>query len=134
MHEWTKGAAGWLVIGAAVGVASESLERAEALVAAGVDVLVLDAAHGHSANVLRMARTISERWDVPLVVGNVATAEGAEAVIEAGADAVKAGIGAGAICTTRVVAGVGVPQVTAVYDCVRAASRHDVPVIADCGI
>src|SRR2546423_15238756 len=95
MHEWTKGAAGWLVIGAAVGVASESLERAEALVAAGVDVLVLDTAHGHSANVLRMARTISERWDVPLVVGNVATAEGAEAVIEAGAAPAESRGGAG---------------------------------------
>jgi IMP dehydrogenase len=130
----TKDEHGRLRVGAAVGVGSDAHERAEALVEAGVDVLVLDTAHGHSASVLRMAQTIKGRWDVQLVVGNVATAEAAEALVDAGADAVKCGVGPGATCSTRVVAGVGVPQVTAVYECARVASRYDVPVIADGGL
>ena len=130
----TKDSEGRLRVGAAVGVGSDALERAEALVEAEADVLVLDTAHGHSANVLRMARAIKSRWDVQLLVGNVATAEGAEAVIEAGADGVKVGVGPGAACTTRVVAGVGVPQVTAVWNCARAAAEAGVPVVADGGI
>jgi IMP dehydrogenase len=115
-------------------VGADALERAEALVAAGADVLVLDTAHGHSGNVLRMAREIKRRWDAELVAGNISTAEGAEALIEAGADAVKTGQGPGSTCTTRVVAGVGVPQVTAVYEVAQVAERHGVPVIADGGI
>jgi IMP dehydrogenase len=130
----TKDPEGRLRVGAAVGVGTDALERAEALVGTEADVLVLDTAHGHSANVLRMARTIKSRWDVQLVVGNVATAEGAEAVIEAGADGVKVGVGPGSICTTRVVAGVGVPQVTAIYDCAAVCRGFDVPVIADGGL
>ncbi len=130
----TKDEHGRLRVGAAVGVGPDALDRADALVAAGADVLVLDTAHGHSQNVLRMARAIKDRLDVQLVVGNVATAEAAEALIDAGADGVKAGVGPGSICTTRVVAGVGVPQITAVHDCARAAARHDVPVVADGGL
>jgi len=130
----TKDARGRLRVGAAVGVGSDAPDRAEALVAAGVDVLVLDTAHGHSRNVLEMARLIARRWDVELVAGNVATAEAAEALIEAGADAVKLGVGPGSICTTRVVAGVGVPQVTAIYECARVAAAAGVPLIADGGI
>jgi IMP dehydrogenase len=129
----TKDPQGRLRVGAAVGVGSDALERAEALVAAGVDVLVLDTAHGHSRGVIDMARRMS-RLDVELVAGNVATAEAAEALIDAGVDAVKAGIGPGSSCTTRVVAGVGVPQVTAVYDCARVCAAAGVPLIADGGI
>jgi IMP dehydrogenase len=125
---------GRLRVAAAVGVGADALERAEALVAAGVDALVLDTAHGHSANVLRMARELKRRFAVDLVAGNVSTAEATEALIEAGADAVKVGQGPGSICTTRVVAGVGVPQITAVYDCARVAAEHGVPVIADGGL
>jgi len=130
----TKDEHGRLRCGAAVGVGSDALERAEALAAAGVDVLVLDTAHGHSANVLRMAQELRRRLDVQLVAGNVATAEGTEALIDAGVDAVKCGIGAGAICTTRVVAGVGVPQITAIHDCASVAARHGVPLVGDGGI
>jgi len=130
----TKDGQGRLRVGAAVGVGPDALERAEALVAAGVDVLVLDTAHGHSRNVLRMAGELKRRFQVELVAGNVSTAEAAEALIEAGADAVKVGQGPGSICTTRVVAGVGMPQITAVYDCARAAAEHGVPVIADGGL
>jgi IMP dehydrogenase len=110
------------------------VERAEALAAAEVDVLVLDTAHGHSAGVLEMARNLKSKLDVELVVGNVATAEAAEALVDAGADAIKCGVGPGSICTTRVVAGVGVPQVTAVFDCAQVGAKHDVPVIADGGM
>ena len=111
------------------------MERAEALVAASVDVLVVDTAHGHSQGVLDMVQRIRQRFpDVDLVAGNVATAEGTQALIAAGVDAVKVGIGAGSICTTRVVAGIGVPMITAIMDCARAAAAHDVPVIADGGI
>ena len=130
----TKDEQGRLRAGAAVGVGSDALERAEALVGAGVDVLVLDTAHGHSRNVLSMTRTIKERWDVQLVAGNIATAEAAEALIDAGADAIKVGIGGGSTCTTRVVAGVGIPQITAVHDCAQLAAQHDIPVIADGGL
>jgi IMP dehydrogenase len=129
----TKDEQGRLRVGAAVGVGPDAVERAEALVDAGVDVLVLDTAHGHSRGVLEMARKL-RTLDVQLVAGNVATADGAEALVAAEVDAVKVGQGPGASCTTRVVAGVGVPQVTAVYDCVRVCAAEGVPVIADGGI
>jgi IMP dehydrogenase len=130
----TKDERGRLRVGAAVGVGSDALERAEALADAGADVLVVDTAHGHSQGVLTMVGKIRDRRSVELIAGNVATAEAAEALIDAGADAVKAGVGPGSICTTRVVAGVGVPQVTAVFDCATVASKHGVPVIADGGM
>jgi IMP dehydrogenase len=130
----TKDDQGRLRVGAAIGAGAEGIERAEALVAEDVDVLVVDTSHGHAQGVGDTVRDLKSRFDVPVIAGNVATAEGAEALIEAGADAVKVGMGPGAICTTRVVAGIGVPQITAVYDCVQTASRHDVPVIADGGI
>jgi IMP dehydrogenase len=129
----TKDDRGRLRVGAAVGVGPDAVERAEALVAAEVDVLVLDTAHGHSAGVLEMARRLKSKLDVELIVGNVATAEAAEALVDV-ADAIKVGVGPGSICTTRVVAGVGVPQVTAVFDCATVAAKHDVPVIADGGM
>jgi IMP dehydrogenase len=111
------------------------MQRAEALVGAGVDVLVVDTAHGHSQAVLDMVRRVRQRFsDVDLVAGNVATAEGTLALIEQGVDAVKVGIGAGSICTTRIVAGIGVPMITAIAACARAAIDRDVPVIADGGI
>ena len=126
---------GRLRCGAAIGIARDTEERAEALVAAHVDALVVDTAHGHSQNVLDMVRRIRRRFpDVDLVAGNVATAEGTQALIGEGVDAVKVGIGAGSICTTRIVAGIGVPMISAVMECARAAERHDVPVIADGGI
>ena len=126
---------GRLRCGAAIGVARDTLERAEALVGAGVDVLVVDTAHGHSQGVLDIVRRVRQRFpEVNLVAGNVATADGTRALIAEGVDAVKVGIGAGSICTTRVVAGVGVPMITAIMDCARAAEPHDVPVIADGGI
>jgi IMP dehydrogenase len=130
----TKDDRGRLRAGAAVGVGPDALERAAALADAGVDVLVVDTAHGHSRGVLETVGELRRRLDVQLVAGNVATADGAEALIDAGADAVKAGVGPGSSCTTRVVAGVGMPQVTAIYDCAQAASRHGVPVIADGGV
>ncbi len=130
-----KDSLGRLRVGAAVGIASDTVERAEALVAAHVDVLVVDSAHGHSQNVIDMARQLRQNFpSVDLIAGNVATAAGAEALIEAGVDAIKVGIGSGSICTTRIVAGIGVPMVTAVSDCARAAERHGVPIIADGGI
>jgi IMP dehydrogenase len=126
---------GRLRCGAAIGVAKDTMERAEALVAANVDVLVVDTAHGHSQGVLDMVRRVRTRFpDVDLVAGNVATAAGTEALIAQGVDAVKVGIGAGSICTTRVVAGIGVPMITAIMDCARAADPHDIPIIADGGI
>jgi IMP dehydrogenase len=130
----TKDEQGRLRVGAAVGVGTDAFERAGALVDAEVDVLVVDTAHGHSRGVLEMVRRIKDAHDVEVVAGNIATADGAEALIDAGADAVKCGVGPGATCTTRVVAGVGVPQVTAIADCAEAASRHGVPVIADGGL
>jgi IMP dehydrogenase len=126
---------GRLRVGAAVGASGDFLERAAALVRAKVDLLVLDSSHAHSRGVLDSAATLRERFpEVKLVVGNVATAEGTLALIERGVDAVKAGIGPGSICTTRIVTGAGVPQVTAIQDCARAAAEHGVPVIADGGI
>jgi IMP dehydrogenase len=130
----TKDEQGRLRVGAAVGVGADAFERAAALVEAEVDVLVVDTAHGHSRSVGEMVRRVKSEWDVQVIAGNIATAEAAEALIDAGADAVKVGIGPGSICTTRVVAGVGVPQVTAVYDCAEVALRHGVPVVADGGL
>jgi IMP dehydrogenase len=129
----TKDAQGRLRVGAAVGVGPDAWERAGALVDAGVDVLVVDTAHGHSSAVPEMVRRIKSEWEVEVVAGNVATAEGTESLIEAGADAVKAGVGPGASCTTRVVAGVGVPQVTAIYECANVAACHGIPLIGDGG-
>jgi IMP dehydrogenase len=130
----TKDAQGRLRVGAAVGVGPDAFERASGLVEAGVDVLVLDTAHGHSRGVVEMARRIKAGLDVELIAGNIATAEAAEALIDAGVDALKVGVGPAAICTTRVVAGVGVPQVTAVYDVAQAAARTGTPVISDGGV
>ena len=130
----TKDGRGRLRVGAAVGVGPDALERAEALVAEEVDVLVVDTAHGHSRGVLETVRKIKHALDIDVIAGNIATADAADALIDAGADAVKAGVGPGGICTTRVVAGVGVPQVTAIYDCARAAAPHDVAVIGDGGL
>jgi IMP dehydrogenase len=131
----SKDSLGRLRCGAAVGVARDTVERAEALVAANVDVLVVDTAHGHAQGVLEMVRALRRRFpDVDLVAGNVATAEATDALVALGVDAVKVGIGAGSICTTRVIAGIGVPMITAIMECARAAAAHDVPVIADGGI
>lgn len=130
-----KDAAGRLLCAAAIGVTSDVLDRAGALIDAGVDVLVMDSAHGHSANIMRCAARVKEKYpDAQLIAGNVATAEGTEALIKAGADCVKVGIGPGSICTTRVVAGIGVPQITAVLRCAEMGDRYGVPVIADGGI
>ncbi len=126
---------GRLMVGAAIGVTADVLDRVAALVEAGADVLCLDSAHGHSQNILNCVKRIKSLYpDVQLIAGNVATAEGTRALIEAGADCVKIGIGPGSICTTRVVAGIGVPQITAVYDAARVAAEYDVPIIADGGI
>src|SRR5207253_7690716 len=103
-------------------------------VEAGVDALVVDTAHGHSSAVVDMVRRLKSQWDIDTVAGNVATAAATEALIDAGADAVKAGVGPGSICTTRVVAGVGVPQITAIYDCAAAVADEGLPLIADGGI
>lgn len=123
---------GRLRVGAAVGI--HEYERVESLIAKDVDVLVVDSAHGHSTNVLETVRKIKERWDIDLVAGNVATREGCADLIRAGADAVKVGIGPGSICTTRVISGVGAPQVTAIYHAAQAAKASDTPIIADGGI
>lgn len=126
---------GRLLCGAAIGVTGDVLERAKALIDAQVDVLVLDSAHGHSKNIITCLKKVKEAFPkIPVIAGNIATAEAAEALIAAGADALKVGIGPGSICTTRVVAGIGVPQITAVYDVAKAASKHNIPVIADGGI
>ncbi len=126
---------GRLRVGAAVGIARDTLQRAAALVAAHVDVLVVDTAHGHSQGVLNIVEQLRLAFpDVALIAGNVATADATEALIARGVDAVKVGIGAGSICTTRVVAGIGVPMITAVHECAQAAARHGIPVIADGGI
>src|SRR3954447_6070872 len=131
----TKDPQGRLRVGAAVGVGPDAIDRAQALAAAGADVLVVDTAHGHSQGVVEMVRRIKGgTGEFEVVAGNIATGAAAEALIDAGADAVKVGVGPGSICTTRVVAGVGVPQVTAVHDVAEAASQHGVPVIADGGI
>ena len=128
-------AGGRLIVGAAIGATADVLERAEALVAAHVDVLVLDSAHGHSQNILDAVRKVRRAFpDTPLIAGNIATAEAAQALIEAGANALKVGIGPGSICTTRVVAGIGVPQITAIVDVASVARKTGVKVIADGGI
>ena len=131
----TKDPQGRLRVGAAVGVGPDAFERAQALIAAGADVLVVDTAHGHSRGVIEMVGRIAAlSGEFEVIAGNIATAEAADALIDVGADGVKVGIGPGSICTTRVVAGVGVPQITAIYDVAEAASRHGVPVIADGGM
>ena len=130
----TKDKQGRLCVSAAVGVGSEALDRSEALIAAGVDALVVDTSHGHSRGVVETVRQIKERWEIDVVGGNIATASAVETLAEAGVDAVKVGIGPGSICTTRIVAGVGVPQITAIHDCAEAARRFNIPVIADGGI
>jgi len=126
---------GRLLVGAAVGIAKDTMERVEALVAANVDVIVVDTAHGHSQNVINTVKKIKAKYpDLQLIAGNVATAEATRALIEAGADCIKVGIGPGSICTTRVVAGIGVPQITAIFDCAQEADKYGIPVIADGGI
>ena len=126
---------GRLLCGAGVGITANALERVDALVKAKVDCIVLDSAHGHSANVIKCVEMIKGAYpDLPVIAGNVATGEATEALIKAGADAVKVGIGPGSICTTRVVAGIGVPQITAIMDCYEAAKKYEVPIIADGGI
>ena len=130
-----KDAQGRLLCGAGVGVTADILDRVDALVKAHVDVFVIDTAHGHSANVLRTVHMVKDAYpDLQVIAGNVATAEATEALIEAGVDCVKVGIGPGSICTTRVVAGIGVPQISAVMDCYEAAKKHNIPIIADGGI
>ncbi len=123
---------GRLRVGAAIGV--HDLERAASLIAKDVDVLIVDSAHGHSKNVIETIQEVKKNWDIDVVAGNVATSEGCEALIKAGADAVKVGIGPGSICTTRVVSGIGVPQITAIYEAARVADQHGVAIIADGGI
>ena len=131
----SKDSLGRLRVGAAIGVAKDTLERADALVAAHVDVIVVDTAHGHSQLVIDMVRRIRIKFpNVDLIAGNVATGEATTALIGEGVDAVKVGIGAGSICTTRVVAGIGVPMISAIMDCAKAAERHNIPIIADGGI
>jgi IMP dehydrogenase len=130
-----KDARGRLLAAAAVGVGADAFDRAAALVEARVDAVVVDSAHGHSAGVIGLVRRLKERFpDLQVIAGNVATGAGAQALIEAGADAVKVGVGPGSICTTRVVAGIGVPQVTAIAEAAAVAAQHDVPIIADGGI
>ncbi len=126
---------GRLLVGGAVGVTSDMMERVEALVNASVDVLVLDSAHGHSQNILTGVASIKSAYPhMQVIAGNVATAEGTRDLIKAGADAVKVGIGPGSICTTRVVTGIGVPQITAIHDCAEEARKHNIPIIGDGGI
>lgn len=133
--EASKDESGRLRVGAAIGPGPDCDQRTEALVNAGVDVIVVDTAHGHSIGVIETVRKVKARYpNLDVIAGNVATAEATLALIDAGADGVKVGMGPGSICTTRVVAGIGVPQITAIADCVRAAERHDVPIIADGGI
>ncbi len=126
---------GRLLVAAAVGVGADAEKRADALIATGVDVLAIDTAHGHSAGVIETIRALKSAWpDVPVMAGNVVTEEGVEALADAGADGVKVGVGAGSICTTRVISGAGMPQLSAVYFASRAGARRDVPIIADGGI
>jgi IMP dehydrogenase len=125
---------GRLRVGAAVGVTSDTMDRVAALLQAGVDVIVVDTAHGHSKGVLSMIRQIKGKFDIQVIAGNVGTGEGTKELIKAGADAVKVGVGPGSICTTRVVAGVGVPQVTAIMECAKVALRYNIPIIADGGV
>jgi len=131
----SKDSRGQLIVGAAIGVHPEDVERAQACVEAGVDVLVVDIAHGHSEHTLGMVRTLKERYPtIPVIAGNVATADGVKDLAEAGADAVKVGVGSGSICITRLVTGFGVPQLTAILDCAEVAHRLGIPIIADGGI
>ena len=125
---------GRLMVGAAVGTGEDTRERAELLISAGVDVLVIDTAHGHSKGVLSTLKMIKKKYTIEVIAGNVATAEGTADLIKAGADAIKIGIGPGSICTTRIVAGAGVPQLTAIMDCYAVAGRLNIPLIADGGI
>ena len=126
---------GRLLCGAGVGITANVLERVQALVDVKVDVVVLDSAHGHSANVIKCVKMIKEAFpDLQVIAGNVATGEATKALIEAGADAIKVGIGPGSICTTRVVAGIGVPQITAIMNCYAVAKEYEIPIIADGGI
>lgn len=128
-------AKGRLLVGAAIGVTNDVLDRVGALVAAGVDILALDSAHGHSKNIIEKVKEIKKAYpNVPIIAGNIATGEAAEALIKAGADCLKVGIGPGSICTTRVVAGIGVPQVTAICDVAEVAKKYDIPIIGDGGI
>ncbi|MFO3715913.1 IMP dehydrogenase [Anaerococcus cruorum] len=124
-----------LLVGAAVGITNDMFDRVEALVKANVDVITVDTAHGHSKNVVSAIKDLKEKYpDLQIIAGNIATAEAAHDLIEAGADAIKVGIGPGSICTTRVVTGIGVPQITAIINCVEEAKKYDIPVIADGGI
>jgi IMP dehydrogenase len=125
---------GRLRVGAAVGIGNEALHRAELLVKAGVDIIAIDTAHGHSKAVISTLKAIKKKFSIDIIAGNVAAANGALELIKAGADAIKVGIGPGSICTTRIVAGAGVPQLTAIKDCYEVASRSDIPIIADGGI
>ena len=126
---------GRLLCGAAIGVTKDVLDRAGALVKVGADFLVLDSAHGHSQNIINCVHTIKEAFpDCQLIAGNIATAQAAEDLIAAGVDAVKVGIGPGSICTTRIVSGIGVPQITAISDVAEVAQKYDIPVIADGGV
>ena len=130
-----KDESGRLLCAAAIGATADVLDRAGALIAAGADALVLDSAHGHSANIMRSVSKVKEAFpDIQVIAGNIATAEAAEALIKAGADCVKVGIGPGSICTTRVVAGIGVPQITAILQCAEMADKYGIPCIADGGI
>jgi IMP dehydrogenase len=127
---------GRLLVGAAVGTSKDSMERIEALIASKVDVIAIDTAHGHSRNVLNVVKSIRKTFgsSLQIIAGNVATYEATEALIKAGADCVKVGMGPGSICTTRVIAGIGVPQITALIECARAAKKYNVPIIADGGV
>ncbi|PWB52810.1 MAG: IMP dehydrogenase [Anaerolineales bacterium] len=130
-----KDSQGRLLVGAAVGVGADLEERVQQLVKEEVDVLVVDTAHGHSAGVIRAIQRIHHNWpDLPVVAGNVVTADGVEALVKAGANAIKVGVGAGSICTTRVISGAGMPQVSAIYECAQAAKKSGIPLIADGGI
>lgn len=130
-----KDAQGRLLVGAAIGISKDTFERAEALVKAGVDVITVDSAHGHHINIVDAVRKLRELYpDLTIIAGNVATGEGTRDLIKAGASVVKVGIGPGSICTTRVIAGIGVPQITAIYDCATVAKEYGIPIIADGGI
>jgi len=130
-----KDSLGRLRVGAAIGVGKDAIERAKALINAGVDVIVVDTAHGHSTRVIATVKELKKKFpDIDVIAGNVATAEATKDLIEAGADAVKVGVGPGSICTTRIVAGAGVPQITAIHECSLMADRYDIPIVADGGI
>jgi IMP dehydrogenase len=129
-----KDSVGRLRVGAAIGTGEDSIHRAELLIKAGVDVIVIDTAHGHSTSVITMLEALKKKFDVDIIAGNIATAEAAADLIKAGADGIKVGIGPGSICTTRVIAGAGVPQITAIRNCYTVSKRYRVPIIADGGI